>query len=95
MPTISFIKDFPPIQAAKGSNLREILNQNERPVASSCCGQGICTRCLLNIASGLENLSKENELEVKMRNRHKFTENYRLSCQTKVLGDITIDASYW
>lgn len=71
------------------------LTDNEIPVASSCGGEGVCTKCLLTIVEGKENLSPPNETENDLRDIHDFARNERVSCQTEVLGDIKIDAGYW
>ena len=65
------------------------------PVASSCGGQAVCTKCVVKVIDGMSNLSPETPDEADMRDIHEFKKDERLSCQCKVLGDITIDASYW
>ena len=65
------------------------------PVASSCKGDGVCAKCRIDIIEGQKNLSTENERELFLRERHAVPKSQRISCQTEVLGDITIDASYW
>ncbi len=65
------------------------------PVASSCQGDGICAKCRIQIVEGAENLSPPNPREQILRDRLRIAREYRISCQTTVLGDIKIDASYW
>ena len=65
------------------------------PVASSCQGDGICAKCRIQIVEGAENLSPVNPREQILRDRLRIPREYRISCQTLVLGDIKIDASYW
>lgn len=65
------------------------------PVASSCNGEGVCTKCRIEILEGKENLSKENSLEADLREIHDIPRSERVSCQVEVLGDIKIDAPYW
>lgn len=65
------------------------------PVASSCKGDGVCAKCRIEIVAGKENLSPENELEAFLRERHSIPRAQRVSCQTQVLGDITVDTTYW
>lgn len=66
-----------------------------RPVASSCNGDGVCAKCRIRIIQGKENLSPENDTESSLRERHELATDERISCQTIVLGDVTVDASYW
>lgn len=95
MPVIRFSKNHPPIEVSLGANLMESLLEAGLPVASSCHGDGICARCRIEIVNGWENLSPINETESILRSRHRIQKPLRISCQTEVLGDITVDASYW
>lgn len=73
----------------------EALLKAGLPVASSCHGDGICGKCRIHIVSGSENLTKINPIEQIVRDRLRVPPEFRISCQTRVLGDITIDTSYW
>jgi 2Fe-2S ferredoxin len=95
MPVISFLKDRPPITVESGSGLMKALLAAGLPVASSCQGDGICAKCRIQIVEGAENLSPPNPREQILRDRLRIPREYRISCQTTVLGDIKIDASYW
>lgn len=92
---IRFVRKFPDLQVESGTLLMEALLKAGLPVASSCHGDGICGKCRIRIETGLENLSKINEVEAIVRDRLKVPSDYRISCQTRVLGDILIDTSYW
>ena len=65
------------------------------PVASSCKGDGVCAKCRIEVIEGPNHLSTPNERELFLKERHSVPKNQRISCQTLVLGDITVDASYW
>lgn len=95
MPQIRFVKGQSPIDVEVGANLRQSLLRAGLPVASSCGGDGICAKCHIKILSGANNLSEESDFEVGLRERNNIDRGRRISCQTKVLGDITVDASYW
>ena len=95
MPRVFFAKGHAPVNVAEGDNLMQSLLAAGRPVGSSCGGEGVCTKCLIEIVSGFENLSKPNELEIKLREQHSIDSRYRVSCQTRILGDIKVDADYW
>lgn len=95
MPTIRFVKNYPDLKVESGAVLMQELLQAGLPVASSCHGDGICGKCRIQIIHGSENLSKINALETLVRERLKVPREHRISCQTQVLGDITIDTSYW
>ena len=66
-----------------------------RPVASSCDGDGICAKCRVKVLNGSENLSEMSFFEQERLQMNHVPEGYRLSCQAKVLGDITVDTDYW
>ena len=95
MPKISFSKSLPPIEVPAGTNLMKALLDSGRAVASSCGGDGICIKCTIEIVDGKENLSNETEKEKDLRDIYEVSRRERISCQTFVNGDITIDAPYW
>lgn len=95
MPIISFQKNRPSMEVPSGSNLMEVLLNVDIPVASSCHGDGVCAKCKIIITEGAEHLSKPNDLEEFLKERHKIPAGVRLSCQVQVHGDIKIDTTYW
>ena len=95
MPSIRFAKNLPEIQVEFGAPLMKSLLAAGLPVASSCKGDGICAKCRIQIVAGAENLSQINPREQMLRDRLRIAPDSRISCQTLVLGDITIDATYW
>jgi ferredoxin, 2Fe-2S len=96
MPWISFTKKHKPaIQVIPGANLMKSLLQAEIPVASSCNGDGVCAKCRLEISSGEGNLSAPNETEKFLKEKFQLKPGIRISCQTFVLDDVEIDATYW
>lgn len=95
MPKIEFMKNRPPLTVPHGANLMKVLLAGGLPVASSCHGQGVCSKCRIRILAGAENLSPENEFERSLRERLHVPHDMRISCQTEVLGDILIDTTYW
>jgi ferredoxin, 2Fe-2S len=95
MPKIKFIKNKPEFEVPAGSNLMKSLLDHGLPVASSCNGDGVCSKCRLKIISGAENLSEPNETELILKEQNDIGKDFRISCQTEVLGDVTVDASYW
>jgi 2Fe-2S ferredoxin len=96
MPVISFTKKHrASIEVASGTILMKALLANEVPVASSCNGDGVCAKCRLMITQGMANLSPANETEKFLKEKFQLKPNQRISCQTLVLGDVEVDASYW
>ena len=95
MPTINFVKNLPALEVERGSVLMPQLLNAGLPVASSCHGDGVCAKCRVHVVAGRENLSPLESLEQILRERNRLAPDVRISCQVKVLGDITIDTSYW
>ena len=66
------------------------------PVASSCGGAAVCGKCVLEVLEKPENLSPPGEDELFLLEKENLIgKNLRVSCQCDVLGDVTLDASYW
>lgn len=80
---------------AQAKTLMTLLLEAKIPVASSCQGDGICSKCRIHIMQGHDNLSLENDLEIITKKKNNVTRADRLSCQTYLLGNVTIDTNYW
>lgn len=94
--TIRFAKgDRAPIEVPTGTTLMQALLDAGVPVASSCRGDGVCAKCRIEITDGRKNLTPENSLELYLRERFQIEKAIRVSCQTQILGDITVTTSYW
>ncbi|MGK7894628.1 MAG: 2Fe-2S iron-sulfur cluster-binding protein [Microcystaceae cyanobacterium] len=98
MTTINFVnKEKEPIKdvvAANGANLREKALQNQvdlytfRGKLMNCGGAGQCGTCIVEVLTGMENLSPPTNFEKRVLK--KKPDNYRLACQTLVNGSVTI-----
>jgi ferredoxin, 2Fe-2S len=96
MPKIEFAKkNRSALQVENGANLMGALLEGNVPVASSCHGEGVCSKCRIQILQGQENLSPANEIELFLRDRNQIPAGQRISCQTQIFGDILIDTGYW
>ena len=70
-------------------------------IESICGGKGICKKCIIepqlgkfdkhHISSSEKSLSELTSREKKFFNLSRKTKSCRLSCQTKILGDLVID----
>lgn len=96
MPRISFARgNRESIEVEKSSNLMQALLDAMIPVASSCHGEAVCGKCIIQVSKGAENLTPETDDESFLKDRLNLKKHIRVSCQAKVLGDIEIDATYW
>lgn len=95
MPTIRFTKNLPEIQADSDEILMTALLRGGLPVASSCHGDGVCAKCRVRVVDGDQNLSPIEPPEARLRQRNRYAPDARVACQARVLGDVTVDTSYW
>jgi len=96
MPKVSFIKPhMQSFEVAQGENLMKALLAEGIPVASSCKGDGVCSKCKVKVVTGALNLSGEKVTETILKAKNSISTSDRISCQCEVLGDVTIDTGYW
>jgi len=56
----------------------------------ACGGKGRCTSCKMIVISGMENISPLSPAEKKYRHLGALNMSERLTCQTRISGDIVI-----
>ncbi|MCB0412394.1 MAG: (2Fe-2S)-binding protein [Bdellovibrionales bacterium] len=95
MPKIKLANSTKIIEVSEGELLMPALLKAGIPVASSCQGDGICGKCKIQIIEGEQNISPPNDTEKILVGRLRIPRPYRISCQTQVLGDITVFTTYW
>lgn len=78
-----------------GENLMKALKSAGLPVASSCGGDGVCAKCRVEVIKGDERLNKPTPLEQRLVDKNQIPAGERISCLTRVFGDIEIRMSYW
>ncbi|NJL97906.1 MAG: (2Fe-2S)-binding protein [Synechococcaceae cyanobacterium SM2_3_2] len=94
MPTIHFVKENKHIVAAEGANLRLKALEAQIDVyklvakVMNCGGVGQCGTCVMEVVEGSQHLSPRTTAEEK--HLRKKPDTYRLACQTKVLGDVSV-----
>lgn len=78
----------------KNQTLMETLLKHKVPVASSCDGDGVCSKCVLEV-SGLK--TDHNNIEKLFAKKHSWSSEKRLSCQVylKDSEDISVSSTYW
>ena len=60
-------------------------------IKSSCGGHASCSDCVIKIIEGKEHINTPSFAEQRILGNVFFITKERLSCQTKINGDITID----
>ncbi len=83
------------LEAAKDANLLQTLQNHKIPIGSACGGVGLCASCKITVLKGERNLSRPRDIELDLKDRNNLQSKDRISCQSKVLGDIEITTGYW
>jgi len=109
MPKIKFVNAKKEIDVPEGTNLRKAAQQAGVDVYSgvhkvlNCHGMGMCCSCRMYIKKGQENVSPPGVWE-KLNTKNVLNpfgffakigheDEMRLSCQTKVYGDVEVEAT--
>lgn len=79
------------LSAEKNKNLMDLLIEAGLPVASSCLGEGICSKCAVEMKPA----GQPSELEIKTLERNKRPLDQRLCCQVFLTEDIEVKTGYW
>jgi ferredoxin len=94
MPTVEFLDAGKKVGCGQYANLRKVAILHDVEVYKgperllNCRGNGLCGMCVMEVVEGAENLSPKSRREqcnIKLRGK---PDNYRLSCQCQVMGDI-------
>jgi ferredoxin len=79
------------VEVESGVDLKHVTREHGWNVAYGC-EDGMCGTCIVKIVEGVENLSPLSEKEKNTLSVMGMEEdNFRLACQCKVLGDVTIE----
>ena len=90
MQKINLLPDNKILDAEDGDLILDTTLKNDITHAHACGGEGKCTTCRVLVLSGLENCSDPTEKEQSVKERIHSTEEFRLACQTRIGGDMTI-----
>ncbi|MBI3963105.1 MAG: Rieske 2Fe-2S domain-containing protein [Deinococcus sp.] len=96
MPKVKFVPQNLELEVPQGANLRRVLLRNKLPVYTrvtqftNCRGHGLCGTCWVEVDPTSQLSERTFREKVKLAGRG---EQVRLSCQTRVLGDGTVQAT--
>lgn len=93
MPQITYQEDnqnHKVIQQKKEGTILEAALDNDIDHYHVCGGNARCTTCRVYVKAGHENLAPRTQAEIKIAQDKNWSNNIRLACQAKVLGDITL-----
>lgn len=69
------------------------LKKSGKKIKSSCGGCATCSDCIVVVKSGEMNLTPQTFEELRLLGNVFHITKERLSCQTKITGDVTLDIS--
>lgn len=79
------------VEVENGTPLAEVARENGWPIAFGC-ENGVCGTCVIQATENSDNLSKENDIEKQTLEMMCMNDQgYRLACQCKVNGNVTIE----
>ena len=89
MAKITFKKDNIVADVPAGTPLMKVCDEKGANVQFSC-RSGSCLSCVVNIESGMQNLSPPTDVEKMTLEAFGCQPNQRLACQVIVNGDVVI-----
>ena len=77
--------------AEPSRSLLEVSIAARIPHWCECGGNGRCTTCRVKVIAGADNLSPQTPVERRMADLYGWDSDTRLACQTRLLGNATIE----
>ena len=91
MPKVTFPQVNKTFEAPEGFSILEVALNNDIDLEHNCGGNCACSTCHVVVLEGYENLSEKTEEEQDMLNEAEgLTHTSRLSCQSKICGDLVV-----
>lgn len=90
MPNVYFLPDQLLAEASVGDTLLHVALRNRLPIAHACGGHALCSTCRLVVIEGTAQLAPRTQRESRIAERLGFPPEFRLACQTRVAGDVTV-----
>jgi ferredoxin len=82
-------------EVAAGTAISDAIRGAGLPLGSSCHGEGACGWCRVRVLEGEAALSPPDPRERALLDRLRAGPDERIACQARVLGPLTVTASYW
>jgi len=77
-------------EVENGTKLVLALEENGIDILHRCGGNARCTTCRVEILAGAESVPPISEEEIEALEEPELIEKFRLSCQIRVAGDLTV-----
>lgn len=89
---VTFLPMNQTFQANPGDTILDVAIANDVPIQHACGGFCACTTCHIHVQEGSNNISAmEEEEEDRLDSVDRFSEKSRLSCQSKITGDVVVE----
>jgi len=85
MPQVRIQPEGIRVQASYGSNLLNVLRETGVNIESVCGGRGVCKKCVVEVVS--DGLTEPTSAEAELV---KLSKSFRLACQARIIGDVTV-----
>lgn len=90
MPRVTIV-DIGEVEVPEGTTLFDSGAKAAAGIETSCVGKGTCGLCRVKIVAGGEHLTPYTDEERKHLGNLYHISKLRLSCRTRVSGDVTIE----
>ena len=87
---VTFLPVEKTFEVNRGRTLLDVAKEKKLPVHYECDSLSTCGTCHVIVEKGGEHLTPAEEPELFHLKRQKLSSNRRLSCQARVLGDVTV-----
>ncbi len=85
MPVVIFEDEEKSVEVEAGTSIQDANDKADANIPFGCT-QGECGTCLIEVLSGMENLTPITEDEDMTLSAEEKAANYRLACQCKITG---------
>ena len=86
MPRVTFVDLIRSMEAPQGKTILQCALDMGILISHVCGGDGACGTCRIEIVEGADQVTEPTIDEVVKE----IEEPYRLSCQTRLIGDVTV-----
>lgn len=90
MPVVRFEPSGVEASGAEGESIFEIGRRAGVAIETACVGKATCGLCRVKVVAGEAALSPITEAETRHLGNVYFLTRVRLSCQTRISGDVTV-----
>jgi ferredoxin len=91
MPSVTYLPIDLRVDCQPGESVFHVAKTAGIPIPTACNGQASCGLCRVRIVAGEKEISPMNADEKRHLGNVYFINKMRLSCQTKVAGDVTVE----